>query len=118
MTFLKVDVDEHQSISKECGVRAMPTFQIYRSGSKLAEVVGADIAKVERLVRQHASSSAGGGFPATGGRVLGSGAPAPRAGAGGDWGGGYVWYVAAAALLAYLWWTKNDPSMTGEPRRV
>ncbi|RKO91138.1 thioredoxin-like protein, partial [Blyttiomyces helicus] len=52
VVFVKVDVDEQQAIARQHGVSAMPTFQFFRSGKKLNEVVGADIQKVERLVRE------------------------------------------------------------------
>ncbi|KAJ3041562.1 Cytoplasmic thioredoxin isoenzyme 2 [Rhizophlyctis rosea] len=119
VTFLKVDVDEHQSIARECSVTAMPTFQLYRNGKKLEEVVGADINTVERLVRKHASSSSSTGFPSSGGRVLGSGAPV-AGGAGGGGGGmgqpkdtSYLLWGLAIGLLAYLFLTRNDPEKSG-----
>ncbi|KAI8919129.1 thioredoxin-domain-containing protein [Powellomyces hirtus] len=111
VVFLKVDVDENQAIARECGVTAMPTFHIYRAGKKLEEVVGADIVKVERLVRQHASSGGSGGFPSSGGRVLGTGAPAPRS-AGGQQGpqSNYLLWGVIGAVVLWLWWNKEDPS--------
>ncbi|ORY48954.1 thioredoxin-domain-containing protein [Rhizoclosmatium globosum] len=72
--FLKVDVDDQKDIAATHGVRAMPTFMLFKEGRKIEEVVGADINKVERLVTTHAAGSSG--FPSSGGRVLGSGATA------------------------------------------
>ncbi|KAJ3327041.1 hypothetical protein HDU76_012411 [Blyttiomyces sp. JEL0837] len=73
--FLKVDVDEQRAVASTHNVRAMPTFQFFKNGKRLEEVVGADINKVERLVESLASGSGGAsGFPSSGGRVLGSGA--------------------------------------------
>ncbi|KAI9017713.1 thioredoxin-like protein [Gaertneriomyces semiglobifer] len=110
--FLKVDVDEQQKIAQECGVTAMPTFHLYRGGKKLDEVVGADINRVERLVAQHANGSAS-GFPASGGRVLGSGAPAgPPPGNEPN----YTWFFIIGALLVYLWWNKESPAHTQIPK--
>ncbi|KAJ3055174.1 hypothetical protein HK097_011328 [Rhizophlyctis rosea] len=115
-TFLKVDVDQHQSIAQQCSVTAMPTFQLYRAGKKLGEVVGADINAVERLVRQHAGASSG-GFPTSGGRVLGTGAAASGSAAGGGVGGqsgqSFLLWGLGIGLVAYLWWTKNDPDASG-----
>ncbi|KAI8855222.1 hypothetical protein BC829DRAFT_3202 [Chytridium lagenaria] len=79
--FLKVDVDEQRGIASEHEVKAMPTFQFFLNGKKVEEVVGADIVKVERLVASLAKGGAA-SFPASGGRVLGSGA-APTSGSGG-----------------------------------
>ncbi|KAJ3013524.1 UNVERIFIED_CONTAM: hypothetical protein HDU68_000643 [Siphonaria sp. JEL0065] len=70
--FLKVDVDDQKGIASKYGVRAMPTFKLFKGGREIEEVVGADINKVERLVATHAAGSSG--FPSSGGRVLGSGA--------------------------------------------
>ncbi|KAJ3064456.1 Thioredoxin domain-containing protein 2 [Podochytrium sp. JEL0797] len=67
--FLKCDVDANKNIASTHGVRAMPTFQLFKSGRKIAEVVGADIGKVESLVNTHAAGSSG--FPTSGGRTLG-----------------------------------------------
>ncbi|KAJ3081267.1 hypothetical protein HK102_002469, partial [Quaeritorhiza haematococci] len=103
------------SVAQECGIRAMPTFHLYRSGKKIAEVVGADIAQVERLVAQHAtaSDSAGGGFPATGGRVLGTGAPASAAASGGGTANNsnFIMLVVLAVVLVYLYFKKDDDGL-------
>lgn len=49
----------------------MPTFLFFKSGKKIDEVVGADIAKVERLVKSLSSGAAG--IQKGQGRVLGTG---------------------------------------------
>ena len=49
--FVKVDVDEMNKIAEKCGVRAMPTFQFFKNGEKMQEVMGADITKVKTLVQ-------------------------------------------------------------------
>lgn len=46
----------------------MPTFLFFKKGSKIDEVVGADIMAVERKIGQYSSSSGG-----SAGYVLGSG---------------------------------------------
>ena len=40
--FIKVDVDEVPDVAQELGVRAMPTFMIFKDGQKVQEVVGAN----------------------------------------------------------------------------
>ncbi|CDS10623.1 hypothetical protein LRAMOSA11109 [Lichtheimia ramosa] len=40
--FYKVDVDDVADVSQEVGIRAMPTFILYKNGEKFDEVVGAD----------------------------------------------------------------------------
>ena len=40
--FLKVDVDEVQEVAAAENVRSMPTFKLYRYGSKVEEFSGAD----------------------------------------------------------------------------
>ena len=55
-TFVKVDVDENQETAQECGVRAMPTFQTFVGGQKIAEMTGADEAGLREMVDKHAGS--------------------------------------------------------------
>ncbi|KAI9321947.1 Thioredoxin, Trx1 [Zopfochytrium polystomum] len=50
--FLKVDVDDFQDISQEAGITAMPTFICYNDGKAVETVVGANIAKVEAMVKK------------------------------------------------------------------
>ncbi|KAJ3099414.1 hypothetical protein HDU97_003204 [Phlyctochytrium planicorne] len=48
--FLKVDVDEVPDVAESAGIRAMPTFQIFKDGKKIAEVVGADPVKLNAAI--------------------------------------------------------------------
>ena len=48
--FVKVDVDEADDVAASCGIQAMPTFQFYKGGSKIAEMQGADQAKLAQMV--------------------------------------------------------------------
>lgn len=50
--FYKVDVDENALISQEVGIRAMPTFVLFRNGIKIGEVVGANPQGLENFVAQ------------------------------------------------------------------
>jgi thioredoxin 1 len=51
--FLKVDVDQAQEIAAEYRVRAMPTFMFFKAGQKVDSFEGADINRLQTLVRQH-----------------------------------------------------------------
>merc|ERR1711966_46910 len=49
-TFVKVDVDELEDVAGSCGVNCMPTFQVWKDGAKVTELVGASQDKLEALV--------------------------------------------------------------------
>ena len=51
--FIKVNVDEAEDVSQEYGIRAIPTFLLFKNGEKADEVVGADPSKLESLVNQY-----------------------------------------------------------------
>lgn len=40
--FYKIDVDELSTVAADLGVRAMPTFILYKNGKKVSDVVGAN----------------------------------------------------------------------------
>jgi len=48
--FYKVDVDEQSAISQEVGIRAMPTFVVFKDGNKIDELVGASPPGLQALV--------------------------------------------------------------------
>ena len=48
--FTRVDVDENEETAAFANVSAMPTFQTYRNGQKLKEVVGASQEKLLALI--------------------------------------------------------------------
>lgn len=52
LTFIKVDVDEAEDISGKCGISAMPTFQVWKDGKKVKELVGASKEKLKALVAE------------------------------------------------------------------
>lgn len=47
MDFCKLDVDQVPSVAEELGVRAMPTFFLFKKGEKVGEVVGANPAAIK-----------------------------------------------------------------------
>jgi len=50
LNFYKVDVDDQPEISADVGIRAMPTFALFKDGQKLDEVVGADPRALNALI--------------------------------------------------------------------
>ncbi|RSL84438.1 hypothetical protein BHE90_002799 [Fusarium euwallaceae] len=52
--FVKFDVDELPDLAAALGVRAMPTFFVFKDGKNVDELVGANPPVLEQLVRKHA----------------------------------------------------------------
>jgi len=51
--FFKLDVDEVADVAKELGIRAMPTFILFKGGDKIAEVVGANPKALEAAIESN-----------------------------------------------------------------
>ncbi|EMD86195.1 hypothetical protein COCC4DRAFT_135611 [Bipolaris maydis ATCC 48331] len=49
--FYKLDVDEVPDVAQELGIRAMPTFLLFKGGDKVAEVVGANPKALEAAIK-------------------------------------------------------------------
>ncbi|KAI2466500.1 thioredoxin [Annulohypoxylon bovei var. microspora] len=91
ITFCKVNVDNQQAIAQSHGVRAMPTFLIFKNGSVIETIQGANppalssaVEKAVKLAGTSAPGASGASFK-TPGRTLGgsppsSGTPARRSG--------------------------------------
>ena len=52
--FLKVDVDENSETSEEYNISAMPTFKVFVNGQSKDELVGANTAQLEAMVKKYA----------------------------------------------------------------
>jgi len=54
MVFLKVDVDELDTVAAQCGIRAMPTFIVFKDGKQIpgAKLEGASDQALEELVKK------------------------------------------------------------------
>ncbi|KAG5643294.1 hypothetical protein DXG03_001221 [Asterophora parasitica] len=51
LKFYKVNVDEQRAISQEAGIRAMPTFFVYKDGQKIGDLLGANPQGLQNLIR-------------------------------------------------------------------
>ena len=51
--FYKIDVDEVPDVAQELGIRAMPTFVLFKNGEKVGEVVGANPKALEAAIQQN-----------------------------------------------------------------
>lgn len=40
-----------QAVAEKCAINAMPTFHIYRDGTKIDELVGANAASLENKIK-------------------------------------------------------------------
>ena len=50
--FLKCDVDEADQVAAANGISAMPTFQFFKDGVKVAEIRGADKNSLEKKIKE------------------------------------------------------------------
>lgn len=51
--FYKLDVDEVPDVAQDLGIRAMPTFLLFKNGEKVAEVVGANPKALEAAIKSN-----------------------------------------------------------------
>jgi len=51
--FYKIDVDEVPDVAQELGIRAMPTFLVFKNGEQVEEIVGANERAIRAAVDKH-----------------------------------------------------------------
>lgn len=54
--FFKVDVDEIPDVAQEAGIRAMPTFLLFKDGEKVGEVVGANPKALQAAIEKEVNA--------------------------------------------------------------
>ena len=52
-----MDVDDAEIISEACGISDMPTFQVWKGGARIDELVGASKEKLAAMVAKHVYSA-------------------------------------------------------------
>lgn len=57
IAFLKVDVDKLPEIAAEANVNAMPTFQVWKNGVSVQQIVGASKEKLVALLNEFTKST-------------------------------------------------------------
>jgi len=89
VSFAKIDIDQCRDVAQSLGIRSVPTFHFYRHGSKIDEILGADVQQLRSKLDALQRGSAGAGAGGSGGRTLASYSAARAAGgAGGASGAG------------------------------
>ncbi|KAL6779726.1 TRXH1 [Auxenochlorella protothecoides x Auxenochlorella symbiontica] len=53
VVFVKLDVDQVEEVAQALGITAMPTFQVFQSGEKVDELIGASKDKLKSLVEKY-----------------------------------------------------------------
>nr|CAC42084.1 thioredoxin h [Pisum sativum] len=56
--FLKVDIDELESVAEEWSIEAMPTFLLLKEGMEVDKVVGAKKEELQLAITKHATTVA------------------------------------------------------------
>jgi len=51
--FYKVDVDDVPDVAQELGIRAMPTFVLFKDGQEVETIVGANPKAIEAAIEKH-----------------------------------------------------------------
>lgn len=51
--YIKVDVDEVPDVAQEYGIRAMPTFKVFKNGEEVADLLGANVPGLQKIIETH-----------------------------------------------------------------
>jgi thioredoxin 1 len=51
--FYKLDVDDVPDVAQELGIRAMPTFLLFKDGERVGEIVGANPKALEAAIEKN-----------------------------------------------------------------
>ncbi|KAF9939555.1 hypothetical protein BGZ67_009321 [Mortierella alpina] len=77
--FAKVDVDQAQDCAKQYSVSSMPTILFFKNRSEVGRVVGADVGKIQSLIKTYEGGSSFSGSGQTlGGSSASSSSSSPR----------------------------------------
>ncbi|GAB68013.1 thioredoxin [Plasmodium cynomolgi strain B] len=55
MVFIKVDVDEVSEVTEKENITSMPTFKVYKNGSVVDTLLGANDTALKQLIEKHAA---------------------------------------------------------------
>ncbi|CAB4062858.1 trxA [Lepeophtheirus salmonis] len=53
VVFIKVDVDEAEDVAQHYNITAMPTFMLFKETKKVADLMGANVTKLEELINSN-----------------------------------------------------------------
>ena len=51
--FCSCDIDANNATAREAQVKSLPTFALYRNGSKIDQIVGADLSGLVKSIDKH-----------------------------------------------------------------
>ncbi|KYN96163.1 thioredoxin 1 [Plasmodium gaboni] len=55
MVFIKVDVDEVSEVTEKENITSMPTFKVYKNGSPVDTLLGANDSALKQLIEKYAA---------------------------------------------------------------
>nr|2MMN_A Chain A, Thioredoxin [Plasmodium falciparum 3D7]2MMO_A Chain A, Thioredoxin [Plasmodium falciparum 3D7] len=55
MVFIKVDVDEVSEVTEKENITSMPTFKVYKNGSSVDTLLGANDSALKQLIEKYAA---------------------------------------------------------------